>query len=69
MKEKQISIWFLIGLQLVIYAVLIGGASIYDWIVPQAQTNVVLSDLHAGVWLSIIMLVLGIVYVRRFWPR
>jgi hypothetical protein len=68
MKGKQISIWFLIGLQLVVYGVLIGGASVYEWIYPAQQAQVVLANLHAGVWLSLVMLILGLVYVFKFWP-
>ena len=69
MKEKQISLWFLIGLQLAIYGVLIGGAGIYDWLHPAADTGVVLSKLHAGVWLSLVMFAMGLVYIVKYRPR
>ena len=70
MKETHVSIWFLIGLQLTIYGVLILGAGIYGWLNPSAPgQQLVLADLHAGVWLGGVMLILGLFYSWKFWPR
>jgi hypothetical protein len=69
MKEHHVSIWFLIGLQLSIYGLLIGGASIYDWLNPSTASTVVLAQYHAGVWLSLVMLILGLIYTKKYWPR
>lgn len=68
MKEHHVSIWFLIGLQLAIYGVLIGGASLYDLVNPAAAPSVKLSEYHADLWLSGIMLVLGVFYAVKFRP-
>jgi len=68
MHGKGLSIWFLIGLQLTIYGVLVTGSGIYDAINPPAQPTV-LADLHAGIWWGVIMLVLGIFYTIKFRPR
>ncbi len=68
MKEHHVSIWFLIGLQLSIYGLLIGGTGIYDWINPSTESDIVLSQYHSGVWLSLVMLVMGIIYTIKFWP-
>jgi hypothetical protein len=65
----KFSIWFLIGLLLVINALLIGGASVYEWINPASAPDVVLGQYHAGVWLSLVMLALGLVYLGKFRPR
>ena len=68
MKESHVSIWFLIGLQLAIFGVLITSAGIYGYFVlPENPT--VLGDLHPAIWWGAIMLVLGIFYTVKFRPR
>jgi len=70
MKENHVSIWFLIGLQLSIYGMLITGTGIYGWIVPPApDQQTVLGDLHPAIWWGAIIFVLGLFYTVRFWPR
>jgi hypothetical protein len=69
MKEHHVSIWFLIGLQLSIYGVLIGASGIYDWMHPSTENAIVLSQYHSGVWLSLVMLFMGVTYTWKFWPR
>ena len=70
MKESHVSIWFLIGLQLAIFGVLISGAGIYGYLVPPPpEQQTVLINLHAGIWWGAIMLVLGIFYTVKFRPR
>jgi hypothetical protein len=61
-----VSIWFFIGTLLVVYGVLILGAGIAEIGSPPA--NVVLSNLHAGVWWGALMLALGVLYVVKFRP-
>jgi hypothetical protein len=63
-----ISIWFFIGSLLVVYGVLILGAGIYEW-AAHSPTEVVLANLHVDVWWGAGMLVFGLIYVIRFWPR
>ena len=67
MKEGSVSIWFLIGLILTIYGLIIGGAGIYQYFYPPAQP-LVLANLHADIWWGGIMLVLGLFYVGKFRP-
>jgi hypothetical protein len=67
MEKHAISIWFFIGLTLVIYGALILGAGIYDFFYP-LKHPVVLSKLHAGVWWGALLLVLGSVYTFKFFP-
>ena len=70
MKEHHVSIWFLIGLQFTLYGVLILGAGIYAWVnPPPPELQLVLANLHAGVWLGGVMLILGLFYTWKFWPR
>ncbi len=67
-KPGMVSIWFLIGLLLVAYGLLILGAGIYDWFVPPAETTV-LSNLHPGIWWGALVLALGAFYCWHFEPR
>lgn len=67
-SEGQISIWFFIGLLLLAYGILILGSGIYDW-GGQATSQVVFANLHAAVWWGALLLLLGIVYCVRFFPR
>jgi hypothetical protein len=63
----SISIWFFIGISLLVNGVLIFGAGIYELIHPP-QVPVVLFNLHASIWWGAILAVLGIVYSTYFAP-
>jgi hypothetical protein len=63
----MISIWFFIGVLLLIYGALILGAGIYD-IGHPPERQIVLANLHAGVWWGAFLLALGCVYTVRFRP-
>lgn len=67
-EQHAISIWFFIGIVLVVYGALILGAGIYGLFVPPAH-QVVLAKLHAGVWWGGLMLLFGIIYVVKFYPK
>ena len=67
-QEGRISIWFFIGMLLLVYGLLILGAGIYDLFVPPAQQPV-LANLHAGIWWGALLVVLGGFYTYRFSPR
>ena len=68
MKEHSVSIWFLIGLQLALYGLLITGAGIYQYFNPPVQRTV-LFELHSGIWWGALMLIAGIAYTHAFRPR
>ena len=59
------SIWYFIGLLILVYGVLILGAGIVDLMSPPAQP-LVLAQLHMGIWWGALMIVLGGVYARVF---
>ena len=67
-QESRISIWFFIGVLLLVYGLLILGAGIHDLLVPPEQQPV-LANLHAGVWWGGVVAVLGGIYSYRFSPR
>jgi hypothetical protein len=66
--EHGISIWFFIGISLLVNGALILGAGIWQLVHPPA-VHVVLYDLHANVWWGALLLAVGIVYSLRFRPR
>lgn len=66
-QEHSISIWFFIGSLLLVYGILIGGAGIWDIVNPPAR-QVVLHQLHAGLWWGALLIILGGIYVVKFRP-
>ena len=63
----RISIWFFIGGLVLVYGALIFGAGLYDLIAKHTE-NVVMANLHAGIWWGMLMMVLGGYYTYRFFP-
>jgi hypothetical protein len=59
------SIWYFIGLLILVYGVLILGAGIVDLMSPPPQP-LVLSQLHMSIWWGAVMIILGGVYARVF---
>lgn len=68
MAKQSISIWFFIGVLLLVYGVLILGASLWELNTPPA-VPVVLAELHIGIWWGILLLLLGGFYSYRFYPK
>jgi hypothetical protein len=65
-RHHMLPVWFFIGLLLTIYGVIILIAAIVDWSAP---SQAILSQYHAGLWGGILLLLIGGVYVLKFWPR
>lgn len=67
--DKQIPIWFFIGVLLTIYGVLILGSGIYGWInPPPVDARVALWGYHADVWWGILLVVFGMVFAVKSRP-
>jgi hypothetical protein len=66
-KEGMVSIWFLIGLLLTAYGLIITAVSLYQYFVPPANPPV-LAELHAGIWWGLLILAMGCFYCWRFQP-
>jgi uncharacterized membrane protein HdeD (DUF308 family) len=64
--KGSLSIWFFIGLLLTIYGILIAATGLAEWGSPPP---VVLSNLHAAVWWGLFLLVMGLFYLIKFFPR
>ncbi|HEX6881053.1 MAG TPA: hypothetical protein VF135_11860 [Terriglobales bacterium] len=65
--QNEISIWFFIGISLLVNGLLVLGAGIYELVYPPANP-VVLFHLHANIWWGAVLLVCGLVYVVKFAP-
>ena len=63
----SISIWFFIGLSLLVNGALILGAGLYELAHPP-EYPVVLYNLHASTWWGAILLIVGVVYCYYFAP-
>jgi hypothetical protein len=64
----MVSIWFFIGISLLVNGALILAAGIFELINPPAHPTVVLFSLHANVWWGAILFVLGAFYTLHFRP-
>jgi hypothetical protein len=66
-RGGSISIWFFIGISLLVNGALILGAGIYQLFYPP-QKEVVLFRLHAGVWWGAILAIIGAIYCIYYAP-
>jgi hypothetical protein len=64
----SLSIWFFIGMLLTAYGVLILAAGLYELVSPP-EHPVVLANLHFGIWWGAFLLVIGLGYFIRFYPK
>jgi hypothetical protein len=63
------SIWFFIGLSLLVNGLLILGAGLYEYVNPPApEMQVVLFRLHAAVWWGALLTLLGAFYCWHYAP-
>jgi hypothetical protein len=63
-----ISIWFFIGVLLTIYGVLITATGLLELASPPANPPV-FANLHAGIWWGAVLLIIGLIYFIRFFPK
>ena len=66
-QRREISIWFFIGISLLVNGFLIVGAGVWEIFHPPANP-VVLFSLHANVWWGTALLVFGLIYCLQFAP-
>lgn len=64
----SLSIWFFIGVLLTAYGILITGTGLYELASPP-ENPVVLANLHAPIWWGAVLLIVGLFYFIRFFPR
>ena len=68
MHSSGVSIWFFIGLSLLVNGVLIAGAGVWEVMHPPLVPTVVLFNLHANVWWGAILALFGALYCYKFAP-
>lgn len=66
-RAQRISIWFFIGILLLVYGILICGAGLYELLVPP-EHPVVLAQLRPAIWWGGLLLLLGAFYCYHFAP-
>ncbi|HKN24227.1 MAG TPA: hypothetical protein VJX72_05215 [Candidatus Acidoferrum sp.] len=66
-RGGSISIWFFIGISLLVNGLLIFGAGVYEFFHPPVK-QVVLYHLHANIWWGGILAVIGAAYCIHFAP-
>jgi uncharacterized membrane protein HdeD (DUF308 family) len=68
-REGGISIWFFIGISLLVNGALILAAGLYQLVSPPPPANrVVLFNLHANAWWGALLLIVGLFYCVHFRP-
>lgn len=65
--RNLISIWFFIGVLVLIYGVIILGAALSGD--PAKGRQVVLQELRVDLWWGSLMTLLGLIYAIKFRPR
>jgi hypothetical protein len=63
--KREISVWFFIGVLLLIYGILIAGAGVQS----QPDPQVVFSEHRIGIWWGLLLFVLGLIYSIAFRPK
>lgn len=64
--HQMISVWFFIGVLLLIYGLIILTVSILNYSHP---APVVLANEHLNLWAGVLLTLIGAFYTLRFWPR
>ncbi len=67
--KTTISIWFFIGISLLVNGIIIFGAGVYELVNPRPlELRVVLYQFHAGIWWGALLAALGGIYCYYFLP-
>jgi hypothetical protein len=66
-SQSSVSIWFFIGIALLVNGALVLGAGVYQLLYPP-ENPVVLFHLHSSIWWGTLLFLLGAFYCYRFAP-
>ncbi len=68
-KESKLSIWFFVGVLLTVYGIIVSAAEAIDFFAPKnKQADIVLENLHAGLWWGAVLFILGLVFLIKHRP-
>lgn len=68
--RRAISIWFIVGVSLLVNGMIIFGAGIYELVQPPPpEIRVVMFQYHASLWWGALLAILGALYCWYFAPR
>lgn len=67
-EEHSFSIWYVIGLLVGVYGILILGAGLWELKFPP-EVPLVLAQLHAGIWWGLLLIFIGGFYAYFFAPK
>ncbi len=69
MSEKHhiIPVWFFVGLLLLVYGFLILVSGLAGWSHPPEGVH--LTNLHAPVWWGALLVVIGLIYCLKYFPK
>ena len=65
--QHRITVWFFIGVTLLIIGLLITGFGLFAWVTGVVGTTV-LANLHPEIWWGGLLVVIGAWYTWRFRP-
>ena len=66
-NRSIIPVWFFVGFLLLVYGLLILASGLLHWSHP--PQGVELTQLHAPVWWGGLLVVLGLMYCLKYYPR
>lgn len=67
--RPSISIWFIVGVALLVNGIIIFVAGMYELVEPPPpEVRVVMFQYHASIWWGALLAILGAVYCRYFAP-
>jgi hypothetical protein len=64
----SLSIWFFIGISLLVNGALICGAGVYELFYPSPSPGIQMYEYHANVWWGALLFIVGAVYCFYFSP-
>ena len=64
-KEKGMrSIWYFVGLILLVIGIIVFAAGIYDLLNP-AKQDIKLTSLHTNIWWGVLIAITGLIYIMK----
>ncbi len=65
-RRHMIPVWFFVGMLLLVYGILIFIEGVREWSHPP---HTVLANLHPPVWWGILLVIMGLIFTLKHFPR